>query len=139
MYSKQRGNSMNYTIGDFIIRIKNAVMAHRKKVTLPYAKITKDIAGVLVKEKFLTSVKEEEHEGKKVLVAEITYDRRVPMFTDVKIISRPSLRVYAKASETEKLRGRGLGRTIVSTSAGVMTGDDAVKKGVGGLLLFTIW
>lgn len=130
---------MNYIVGDFVIRIKNAVSANRKRVILPYSKITKNIAEVLVRESFLSSMHEEEQEGKKILVADIAYNRRIPVFTDVRIISKPSLRMYAKAADANKLRGRGLERIIVSTSKGVMTGHEAVKKGVGGLLLFTIW
>jgi small subunit ribosomal protein S8 len=130
---------MNYTIGDFIIRIKNAVMARRKTVDLPYSKLCKAVGQVLVKEKFLTQIKEEEVDGKKKLVAHIAYDKRVPAFTDVLIISKPSLRVYSKASDQSKLRGRGIGKIIVSTSKGIMTGQDAVKQGMGGELLFKVW
>lgn len=130
---------MNYTIGDFIIRIKNAVMANRKTVSLPYSKLCKAVGEVLVKEKFLRFIKEEEIDGKKKLIADIVYDKRIAAFTDVRLISKPSLRVYAKASEQAKLRGRGLGKIIVSTSKGIMTGQEAVKKGIGGELLFKVW
>lgn len=130
---------MNYTIGDFIIRIKNAVMANRKTVELPYSKLCKAVGQVLVKEKFLTQIKEEELDGKKKLVAHIAYDKRMPAFTDVRLISKPSLRVYSKASDQSKLRGRGIGKIIVSTSKGIMTGQDAVKQGIGGELLFKVW
>jgi len=130
---------MNYTIGDFIIRIKNAVMANRKTVQLPYSKLCKAVAEVLVREKFLTSIKQTETDGKKMLFAELAYDRRIPAFTDVALISKPSLRVYARSSEQAKLKGRGLGKIIVSTSKGVMTGQEAVKQGIGGELLFKVW
>src|SRR5581483_653976 len=100
---------MNYTIGDFIIRVKNAVMANRKTVELPYSKLCKAVGQVLVKEKFLSQIREEEVDGKKKLVAQLSYEKRIPAFTDVRLISRPSLRVYAKASEQAKLQGRGLG------------------------------
>ncbi|HSW98004.1 MAG TPA: 30S ribosomal protein S8 [Candidatus Saccharimonadales bacterium] len=130
---------MNYTIGDFIIRIKNAVMAHRKTVDLPYSKLCKAVGQVLVKEKFLTQIKEEEIDGKKKLVAHLAYDKRIAAFTDVRLISKPSLRVYSKASDQSKLRGRGIGKIIVSTSKGIMTGQEAVKQGIGGELLFKVW
>lgn len=130
---------MNYTIGDFIIRIKNAVMANRKTVELPYSNLCRSVADVMVKEKFLTNIKEDVVDGKKKLIAEITYLRRIPVFTDAKLISRPSLRVYAKANDPAKLQGRGLGKIIVSTSKGVMTGQEAVRQGVGGELLFKVW
>jgi small subunit ribosomal protein S8 len=130
---------MNYLVGDVIIRIKNAVMANRRQVVLPYSKITLEIGRILTKEKYISQVKEEEIEGKKVITATLLYDKRIPFFTDAKIISKPSLRVYAKASDAVKLRGRGLGQTIVSTSKGIMTGEEAFKNKVGGELLFRVW
>lgn len=130
---------MNYTIGDFIIRIKNAVMANRKSVELPYSNLCREVADLMVKENFLTNVKEEEIDGKKKLLAEIAYIKRVPVFTDAKLISKPSLRIYAKANDPAKLQGRGLGKIIVSTSKGIMTGKEAVNQSVGGELLFRVW
>ena len=128
-----------YLVADFIIRLKNAAAARRREVELPYSKLNKEIANVLAKEKILGSVKEKEVEGKKVLVATITFDKRLAVFTDVAVISKPSLRKYAKAADKVGLVGRGLGTTIVSTNQGVMTGREALKKGVGGEVLFKIW
>lgn len=122
-----------------IIRIKNAAMARRRSVELPYSKLCLAIAKTLVKEKYLVDVKEHADGGKKTLVATIAYEKRAPLFTDVVIMSKPSLRVYGRATKKQELQGRGLGTTIVTTSQGVMTGREAVKKGVGGELLFRIW
>lgn len=130
---------MNHTISDFIIRIKNAARARRKTVELPYSGLAKNVANVLVKEGFLDSVKEEADGNKKSLVATITYEKLMPRFTDVVILSKPSLRKYARKTDRTNLQGKGLGMTIVSTSQGVMTGKEAVQKGVGGELLFKIW
>ena len=130
---------MNYVIGDFIIRIKNAVRANRKIVSAPATKTTKAIAKLLVKEGILKSVKEVDQEGKPALSVEVAYDKRTPVFTDVRIISKPSLRVYASVLELGTAEKRGLGKIVVSTSSGVMTGKEALKKGLGGELLFEIW
>jgi len=130
---------MNYIIADFIIRIKNAVMAGRKRVILPYSRISENMGKVLTKENFLLSVKSDVVNGKKILVADIVYEKRVPRFTDAKIISKPSLRVYAKAKDSRLLHEKGLRKIIVSTNKGIMTGKEAVKKGLGGELLFEIW
>lgn len=130
---------MNHTISDFIIRIKNAARARRKTVILPYSGLTKDVADVLVKEGFLDTVKEQQEENKRSLVATITYEKLMPRFTDVVILSKPSLRKYARKTDAANLRGKGLGVTVVSTSQGVMTGKEAFQKGVGGELLFKIW
>jgi len=128
----------SYTIGDFIIRVKNASLANRKQIHLPYAKAVKEIAKVLVKEGFLSGVKEEEVEGKKQLAVELRYQRRHPAVSDVRIISKPSLRVYIPAKDILSDQGRAM-VSILSTSNGIMTGKEAVKKGIGGELLFKIW
>ncbi len=130
---------MNYSVADFIIRLKNAAAARRREVVLPYSKLNKAIGGVLVKRHLLESIKEETKEGKKQLVGVITFDKRHAAFTEVVVISKPSLRVYAGSHDEVGLMGRGLGITVVSTSHGVMTGRDAFKKGVGGEVLFKIW
>ncbi len=130
---------MNYFISDLIIRIKNAAAARRKTVELPYSNMNKAIAKVLAKERFLTGVKEEEVEGRKMLIASIAYDNRIPVMTNVIVVSKPSLRVYIKSHDVHKKERKGLHTVILSTSAGVMSGVEAVKKGVGGELLFEIW
>lgn len=130
---------MNYTVGNVIIQIKNAVLARRRKVTLPYAKITKNLVALLVKEGFLKKVTEEVVNNKKTLVVEIAQNKRTPVFTDVRIISKPSLRFYANVAKLQSQEKRGIGRIIVSTNNGLMTGKEALKKGLGGELLFEIW
>lgn len=130
---------MNHLVSDFIIRVKNSAIAKRKEVVLPYSKINKEIGRVLVKEGFLENIKEEEVEGKKQLRAVIRYENRIPVLTDVMVISKPSLRVYAPVSKIMEIRKRGKRTVIVSTSQGVMSSFDANKKGVGGEVLFAIW
>lgn len=127
-----------YTIGDFVIRIKNASLANRKEVRLPFAKSVKNIAKVLVKEGYLAGVTEDEVDGKKQLVVTLRSHRRHPAVTDVLIISKPSLRVYIPSHEILSNQGK-YQVSILSTSSGIMTGKEASKKGVGGELLFKIW
>lgn len=129
---------MNYLIGDFIIRIKNSILARRKNVTLPYSKLNKEVGFVLQKEGLLKDVKEEIIEGKKVLTSEIIFQKNQTQFNDVVIISKPSLRVYLSLREINKRARKGVSRLILSTNSGVMTGKEAVKKGVGGELLFEL-
>lgn len=128
-----------YLVADFIIRLKNAAAARRREAILPYSKLNKAIGHVLVKQGILGSIKEESKDGKKTLHATINFDKRLAVFTDVMVISKPSLRVYADATDKAGLVGRGLGITVVSTNQGVMTGREALKKGVGGEVLFKIW
>jgi small subunit ribosomal protein S8 len=130
---------MNYLIADFIIRIKNSALSKRKEVILPFSNINREIGKVLVKEGFLEGIKEETEEGKKSLKAVIRYDSRIPILTNVEVISKPSLRVYLPAKRILEIGRRGRKQVIVSTSQGVMTAKDANKKGLGGEILFSIW
>lgn len=130
---------MNYHVADFVTRIKNAYAANRKEVIMPFSNISFAIAKTLVKHKFLSEVKTEEVDGKKILRASLRYSRRKPVVTDVHIISKPSLRVYVSALENSKTSGREAMTAVLSTSQGIMTGREAHKKGVGGELLFKIW
>jgi len=128
---------MNYSVADFIIQIKNAYMANRKTVTAPYANINKAIGLLLVKKQLLAEVKEEEIDGKRILVASLRYVRRKPAFRVVEIISKPSLRVHVDASSLRTiLRDDSL--SVISTSQGIMSGRDALKKHIGGELLFKV-
>ena len=129
---------MNYLVGDFAIQLKNASMAHKKEVRSHYSNINKAVAQVLKKEGFLESVKEETVEGKRFLIVNLRYQRRKPVITDVKFISKPSLRTYIGADEVNKKQGRAE-TAIISTNVGILTGREAVKKSVGGELLFKIW
>lgn len=129
---------MNYTIGDFIIQVKNAALARKKELVTPYANISKAVAKVLVKEGFLDSAKEETIDGRRKLALTLRYARRKPALTDVILVSKPSLRVYVEVSEIGSKQGRHH-IAILSTNNGILTGKEAIKKGVGGELLFKVW
>ena len=129
---------MNYIVGDFVIQLKNASLAHKKQVLAPYSNISKAIAQVLKKEGFVDAIKEENNDGKRLLSVNLRYSRRKPVITDVKLVSKPSLRTYVGSDEIAKVQGRSM-VAIISTNAGVLTGKEAIKKGVGGELLFKIW
>jgi small subunit ribosomal protein S8 len=130
---------MNHLVSDFIIRIKNSALSKRKEVILPFSNINREIGKVLVKEGYLESIKEEGKLSKKELKAVIKYDGRIPVMTDVIIMSKPSLRVYSPSKKLSEIAKRGRRKIIVSTSQGVMTSVDAQKKGLGGEILFAIW
>jgi small subunit ribosomal protein S8 len=129
---------MNYVIGDFVIQLKNAALAHKKAVVAPYANMSKAVAQVLKKEGFVDAVSEETVDGKRMLSIAIRYHRRKPAITDIFLVSKPSLRTYVAANEIMSKQGRAA-TAILSTNVGILTGKDAIKKGVGGELLFKIW
>lgn len=127
-----------YHVADFVIRVKNASDAHRKEVVMPYSKITKAIAKLLVKEGFLADVRETEVDGKKMIACGVRYVRRKPVVSDVEIVSKPSLRQHLNHKELQAEQRKKSLVLVVSTSQGIMTAKDALKKGVGGELLFKI-
>ncbi len=127
----------NYTVADCIIQIKNASLARRKTVVLPYSKMSMAICALLAKVGYLVTAEERDVKGRKMIVATLRFEKMNPVITDVKIISRPSLRRYATKNRMPRTR-KGLGITLVSTNQGVMTSEDAIKKGVGGEVLFRV-
>ncbi len=130
---------MNYSVSDFLIRIKNAALARRRLVVLPYSNINKEIGKVLQKEGFLEEVKETKEGNRKMINAVIKYEKRSPVLNDVVVISKPSLRVYKTSKTIIDIERRGKHKVIISTSQGVMAGADARKKNLGGEILFEIW
>ena len=130
---------MNYRVSDLIIRIKNAARANRRIVVFENLKINKAICKVLVTEGFLEGFDNEVRDDKKVIVAKIKYEKRSPILTDVLIVSKPSLRRYATAKEIPDIQRRGRHTIILSTNKGIMTGKEAMKKNMGGEILFRIW
>jgi len=123
---------------DFVIQLKNAAMARKKDITTPYSNINKAIAKALTKEGFLDTVKEETVDGKRLLNIRLRYQSRKPAITDVILLSKPSLRKYVSAMEIGKAQGRSA-VAVLSTNAGVLSGREAMKKKVGGEILFKIW
>ena len=130
---------MNHRVSDLIIRIKNASLSKRREVILDDLKINKSICKVLIREGFLESIEGVVRDEKKVLLAKIRYDKRVPVLNDVMVVSKPSLRVYATSDEIPEFQRRGRITLILSTNEGIMTGKDAMKKKIGGEVLFKIW
>jgi small subunit ribosomal protein S8 len=130
---------MNHRVSDLIIRIKNAVKARRKEVAFDNFKINKAICKVLVSEGYLESFEIKVKDSKKIISAIIKYDKRIPNFTDVLIVSKPSLRKYAPANKIPEIQRRGRHTIVLSTNKGIMTGREAMKRNMGGEILFRIW
>lgn len=130
---------MNSSFIDFVIRIKNASLARRREVILPYSKLNLAIGKVLVKQGFLEDVKQEDKDGKKSISATLKFEKRTPVLTGTMIFSKPSLRIYEGAGKLAALEKKGNKIIIMSTNQGIMTGKEARKKGLGGEVLFALW
>lgn len=125
-------------IADMLTRIKNAYMARKESVIMPYSKVKESIAKVLIEHKYIKDAQMQEIEGKKNLMVTLSYMGKTPAMTDVKRVSKPGLRKYSKVDTIKRTLG-GYGITIVSTSQGVMDDKSAKKKNIGGEVLCQVW
>lgn len=129
---------MTDPIADFIIRIKNAFMANKREVSVPYSKMKKSIADILEEEDYIESVEVVEGKPFARIKMRLRYVGRMPAVTEVKRLSKPGRRLYSAVNDIPRSLG-GYGITIVSTNKGVMTDAQARKQNVGGELLCQIW
>ncbi len=126
------------TVGDFIIQLKNAGMVGKKEVSLPYSKLKHAIADVLQQEGYVAEVSAAGEKAGKQLTVTLQYVDGAHRINDVQRMSKPGRRLYAKAAEIYPVK-YGKGRIILSTPAGILTGEEARKQNVGGEQLFKIW
>lgn len=125
-------------IADLLTRIRNAMLAGKNEVRLPASKIKATVAQQLQKSGYLASVKVEKGTPRDTIVITISEEGKNPTITEISRVSKPGRRVYAGASEIPKVKsGRGI--VLVSTSKGVMTGQEAVKNRLGGELLCEVY
>ena len=126
-------------IGDMITRIRNAQMRSLSSVKIPGSKFRASILDVLKKEgyisdyKFLTDVKD-----KNSLTVSLKYHNGNPVIKEIKRVSKPGRRIYAKADSIPIIQN-GLGVAIVSTSKGIMSDDDAKNKNIGGEIICRVF
>ena len=129
----------NDPIADMLTRIRNANQMRYKEVEVPASKIKIEIARILKEEGFISDYKIKKNDVQSIIVLSLKYgDRKERVITGLKRISKPGLRVYAKANELPRVLN-GLGIAIVSTSHGVMTDKDARKESLGGEVMAYIW
>jgi small subunit ribosomal protein S8 len=133
VFERHLGNKfMNYPVGDFLIQIKNAALAHKKSLQIRKTRLVEAVATTLQKEGFVRDVKNVEGQ----LEMSLVYKHKEPVIMNLHLISRPGLRVYANVDELGKRRGPTL--LILSTSKGVMSSKEAIKERVGGEVIAEI-
>ncbi len=134
--------TMTDPIADMLTRLRNANQAYHDRVTMPYSKIKANIAEVLKAEGYIAAwAVQEPPDGAvgKSLIVELKYGTsRERSLAGIRRVSKPGLRVYAKAPELPRVLG-GLGVAIISTSQGLLTDRQARKRGVGGEVLAFVW
>ena len=126
-------------IADMLTRIRNANQMRYKEVEVPASKMKLEIARILKEEGFIADYKVKKNNVQNIISLNLKYgEKKERVITGLKRISKPGLRVYAKAEEIPTVLN-GLGIAIVSTSKGVMTGKDAKKQSLGGEVLAYVW
>ena len=126
-------------IADMLTRIRNANQMRYKEVEVPASKIKNEIARILKQEGFISDYKTKKNNVQDILVLNLKYgDKKERVITGLKRVSKPGLRVYAKAEEIPSVLS-GLGIAIISTSKGLMTDKEARKSSLGGEVLAYIW
>jgi small subunit ribosomal protein S8 len=124
-------------IGDFIIRLKNANFANKESVSVYTSKSKEAVADALVRAGFIKSFSK--NSSGKMLEIVLAYNSsNKPKINGVKRISKPSRRIYKGYKEIKPLKN-GFGATIFSTPWGVFSDKEAIKKNVGGEVMFNIW
>jgi small subunit ribosomal protein S8 len=125
-------------IADMLTRIRNAVMVHHDSVLVPASKMKLAIAKILKDEGFVSNYEVLKDKPHRAIKIHLKYENNVPGVTGLERVSKPGLRVYVEKKEIPRVAG-GLGIAIVSTSKGVMTGQQSWRQGIGGEILCYIW
>jgi len=126
-------------IGDMITRIRNAQMRLLNNVKIPNSKFRAKILDVLKQEGYIADYKTiADEKNKNFLFVNLKYNEGLPVIKEIKRVSKPGRRIYAKADSISKIQN-GLGLAIVSTSKGIMTDNDARTKNIGGEIICKVF
>lgn len=123
---------------DLLTKIKNAQQAGKESLKVPYTKMDMKIAELLAANKFIAAAEKKGRMPKRIIEIELKYDNGQGAISGIKLISKPSRRLYSGYRNLKPVKhGYGLG--VISTPKGIMTTTEARKSKVGGQLLFEIW
>ena len=126
-------------IGDMITRIRNAQMRTLSKVVIPSSKFRTKILDILKQEGYISDYKMiNDKKNKNTILVDLKYSNGLPVIKEIKRVSKPGRRIYAKADSIPKIQN-GLGLAIVSTSIGIMSDSDARTKNVGGEIICRVF
>ena len=131
--------TMTDTIADMLTRIRNANTVGHATVEIPASKMKKAIAEILKEEGYIRGYEVIEDGKQGIIKVSMKYGPdKTKVISGIKKISKPGLKVYAKADDVPKVLG-GLGIAIISTSNGLITDKQARKLGVGGEVICYVW
>ena len=131
--------TMTDPIADMLTRIRNANTVGHETVEIPASKMKKAIAEILKEEGYITDFDVIEDDKQGMIKVTMKYGaNKERVISGIKTISKPGLKVYAKANDVPKVLG-GLGIAIISTSKGIVSDKEARKLGVGGEVICYVW
>jgi small subunit ribosomal protein S8 len=125
-------------IADMLTRIRNALMAHHDSVLIPASRIKLSIAKIFKDEGFIADYTVLKGKPQRMIKVSLKYINGRSAIAGLERVSKPGLRLYAGRKEIPRVYG-GLGIAILSTSKGVMLGQEAWRKNLGGELLCYVW
>ena len=125
-------------VADLITRIRNAIMVGKTEIRVPTSKLKYAVAEKLQKIHYLEKVEVEEAQPRGTLHIVINNEGENARINEISKVSKPGRRIYAGANEIPKVKS-GRGTVLVSTSKGIMTGQEAVKNKLGGEVLVKVW
>ena len=125
-------------LADMLTRIRNAIMAHHDSVLIPASRIKLSIAKIFKDEGFITEYTVLRGKPERMIKISLKYVDGRPTIVGLERVSKPGLRLYVGRREIPRVYG-GLGIALLSTSKGVMTGQDAWRRNLGGELLCYVW
>jgi small subunit ribosomal protein S8 len=121
-------------IADMLTRIRNAISVNHHQVSLPHSKLKEAIAQLLVKNNYIDKVTTITKDGHKQLVIDINSESSNARISEISKLSKPGRRLYVSAREIPTVR-QGKGIVIISTSSGIISGQEAKKRHIGGELI----
>jgi small subunit ribosomal protein S8 len=121
-----------------LTRIRNAVAVNSSSISLPHSKIKETVARILADNSFIDSVDTKDIDGRKLLVININKTDEPARISHIKRLSRPGRRTYVKSPAVPTVR-RGRGLIVISTSSGIMSGEQAKAKKLGGELICEVY
>jgi small subunit ribosomal protein S8 len=137
--TKRPNTHVTDPVADLLARIRNANLAYKDDLVVPFSKMNDALLRILETEGFIAAHTAEGEGIDRVYRVTLKYgSRRERALTGLKRVSKPGRRVYAQRSGLPRVMG-GLGIAVVSTSQGVMTDRDASRRGIGGEVLAYVW
>lgn len=130
---KRRKTTLNYPVGDFLVRLKNAALAGNKEFVGVETKLILSISKALVKMGIIEDFKS----GDGVVTVKLAFKNKQPVILNVRLISKPGLRIYKGADELSEVRGPSV--FLISTPKGIMSSKEAIKQRIGGEVVAEIW